>query len=70
MVKHLIPTTLVEALEMKENHNPTIISGATDIMVQRRNWADLPAKFPGKTMFIFNLEELNYIKRIKKFLLV
>ena len=64
MVKHFIPKTLTEALEFKRDNNVAIISGATDIMVQRRNWADLPAKFPEQTMFIFNLKELNYIKRI------
>jgi CO/xanthine dehydrogenase FAD-binding subunit len=64
MVNHFIPTNLIEALDFKSKNNVTVISGATDIMVQRRNWADLPAKFDKKTMFIFNLKELNYIRKI------
>ncbi len=64
MVKHYIPETLVQALEFKNKYNATIIAGGTDIMVQKRNWAETPAKFPNKVMYIANLNELNYIKKI------
>jgi len=64
MVKHFIPDTLVEALEYLNNNDTDIIAGGTDLMVQRRNWAETPAKFENKVMYIANLKELNYIKRI------
>jgi CO/xanthine dehydrogenase FAD-binding subunit len=64
MVKHYIPTNLVEALEFIYNNTTKIIAGGTDLMVQRRNWSETPAVFENKVMYIANLEELNYIKKI------
>lgn len=64
MVKHFIPNTIVEALEYIDKNRTTIIAGGTDLMVQRRNWAETPAKFDDHVMYIANLKELNYIKKI------
>ena len=64
MVKHFIPNNLVEALEFLDKNNTEVISGGTDLMVQRRNWAETPAKFDNKVMYIANLKELKYIRKI------
>ena len=68
MVKHYIPSTLTEALEYIFNNETKIISGGTDLMVQRRNWAETPPKFDKDVIYIFNLKELNYIKKTDSFL--
>ncbi len=68
MVKHFIPTTLAEALEFISCNETKIISGGTDLMVQRRNWAEIPPKFDKDVIYIFNLKELNYIKKTNSFL--
>ncbi len=60
MVKHFIPTTLNEALSILHEHKCDIIAGGTDIMVQRRTWADLPREFDG-TINIINIPELQRI---------
>lgn len=62
MVEYFIPKTLTELLEIINEYETKIISGGTDLMVQRRNWAELPAKFEKAPVFIFNIKELNYIK--------
>ncbi len=60
MVEHYIPTTLAEALQIRKDHAVTIIAGGTDLMVQRRTWANTPPKFSA-TMNIMHLDELHYI---------
>lgn len=64
MVKHYIPENLVAALEYIDKNKTEVIAGGTDLMVQRRNWAETPAIFENKVMYIANLNELNYIKKI------
>lgn len=64
MVKHYIPNTLTEALEFINQNDTEIIAGGTDLMVQKRNWAETPAKFANTVMYIANLSELNYINKI------
>ena len=61
MVKHYIPSSLEEALEILNNEQVEIIAGGTDLMVQRRTWANTPPKFD-KTINIVNIPELNYIE--------
>lgn len=60
MVKHFIPTTLAETLDILANHNVELIAGGTDLMVQRRTWANTTPNFTS-TVNICNLSELNYI---------
>ena len=67
MVKHYIPTTLEEALELLDYNHLEIIAGGTDLMVQRRTWANTLPKFKD-TINIFNLQELNYIVNEDKFI--
>ncbi len=62
MVKHYIPNSLQETLELLNTHDLEIIAGGTDLMVQRRTWADTSPKFKS-TINIINLEELKYIKK-------
>lgn len=62
MVDYLIPNKLSDVLECLDKEDSILISGGTDLMVQRRNWAELPASFSKKPIYIFNLEELKYIK--------
>ena len=64
MVNYLIPDSLDEVIEFIDTYPTKIVSGATDLMVQKRNWAELPAIFTNKPVYIFNLEELKYIKKI------
>ena len=63
MVEYLIPNSLDEVLKFIDTHSAKIVSGATDLMVQKRNWAELPATFDKAPVYIFNLEELKYIKK-------
>lgn len=61
MVKHYIPETLKEALELLSHNDKEIIAGGTDLMVQRRTWADTSPSFKS-TINIMNIKELDYIK--------
>jgi xanthine dehydrogenase FAD-binding subunit len=61
MVKHIIPISLRETLSYLNDGDFQVIAGGTDLMIQNRNSADLPANLKKNTLFIFNLKELNYI---------
>lgn len=61
MVKHYLPTTLKETLNLLHNNELEIIAGGTDLMVQRRTWANTKPEFKN-TINIINLNELKYIK--------
>jgi len=61
MVNHILATTLEEVLNALQQGDTEIIAGGTDLMVQRRNWANTSPRF-SKTVNIFNVQELHYIK--------
>ena len=61
MVKHFIPSSLQEALEILNSEQVEIIAGGTDLMVQRRKWANTVPQF-AQTMNIINVPELSYIE--------
>lgn len=61
MVKHFIPSSLEEALEILNTEKVKIIAGGTDLMVQRRKWANTVPQF-GQTMNIIHIPELSYIE--------
>ncbi|PAT01583.1 hypothetical protein CI105_05780 [Candidatus Izimaplasma bacterium ZiA1] len=63
MVKHIIPNSLSEALDYMSKDEYKIVSGGTDLMVQKRAWAETPPKFDQNTIYIFNLMDLKYIKK-------
>ncbi len=64
MVNEFIPKTKQETLELIDQHDVYIMSGGTDLMVQHKNWANLPALFNKDIVYVRNLEELNYVKKI------
>lgn len=70
MVKNVIPTSYEDALELLNENNFKIIAGGTDLMVQRRSWAETPPKFEEDVLYIFNLEELKYIKEEDNYILI
>lgn len=63
MVNHYIPETLQETLEILNRETVEIIAGGTDLMVQRRKWADTVPRFDS-TINIFSIDELKYIKKV------
>ena len=64
MVKSYIPGTYKEALEILSADNVTIMAGGTDLMVKKRNWSGLAPHFEKSVMFVSQLKELDYIRRI------
>jgi xanthine dehydrogenase FAD-binding subunit len=62
MVKNVIPVSLNEALNLLNERPFKIMAGGTDLMVQRRAWSQTPPEFNEDVLYIFNLEELKYIK--------
>ena len=63
MVKHVIPTSLKEALDYLKDSSYKIMAGGTDLMIQRRAPAGLPPRFEQNVLYLFNLAELRYIKQ-------
>jgi CO/xanthine dehydrogenase FAD-binding subunit len=68
MVKHVIPHSYREALELIKSNDFMVIAGGTDLMVQHRSGADLPPKFPKDIIYLANLKELNYITTDAKYI--
>lgn len=62
MVNEFIPSNKKEILTYINEHDTYIMAGGTDLMVQHKNWANLPALFNKNIVYIFNVKELNYIK--------
>ena len=60
------PTSLNEALNELNKNKYTIYAGGTDLMVKKRNWANLPLKTDNPLMFISHLKELNTISESEK----
>ncbi|MFW6319670.1 MAG: FAD binding domain-containing protein [Bacillota bacterium] len=63
MVDAMIPKTIDEALIALDKEPYTIISGGTDLMVQNRIWSGLPSPFKHPLLFVFNIEELSYVRK-------
>ena len=61
MVKHYIPQTLKEALEVLNAHDCYIMAGGTDLMVVKHQRSGLIPNFDKDVCYIANLEELQYI---------
>ena len=66
MIKHLVPTNLNEALEMLSKHNCYIMSGGTDLMVQKHVSTGLLPYFDRDVIYVMNLKELDYVKKDEK----
>ena len=63
MIKHLVPANLKEALEMLSKHNCYIMSGGTDIMVQKHVSTGVLPSFDKDVIYVMNLKELDYVKK-------
>lgn len=61
MVKHFIPSTLKEALEVLDKYDCYIMAGGTDLMVVKHQRSGLIPNFDKDVCYISNLEELQYI---------
>lgn len=70
MVDYLIPKTLIDTLEFINNNESKIISGATDLLVQRKQGAEITPNFTKKPVFIFNIKELKYIRESYEFIYI
>ncbi len=61
MVKQIIPKHLEEAITYLDKEDFQVIAGGTDLMIQRRNSADLVPLFDRNLLYAFNLDELKYV---------
>lgn len=61
MVRHFIPSSLEEALKILDKEKVEIIAGGTDLMVQRKRWAEMVPDFE-QTINIINIPELSFIE--------
>lgn len=61
MVRHIIPSTLAEALQHLNEGPFHIMAGGTDLMIQKRSTAGTPPRFAKDVLYIANLKELEYI---------
>ena len=62
MIKYFLPTSVKEALEILNKNDCYILSGGTDLMVQKHFSSGLAPKFDKDIIFVSNLNELDYIK--------
>lgn len=62
MINHYIPTTLKEALKILNEHDCYIMSGGTDLMVQKHRSSGLLPNFDKDILYVMNIKELDYIK--------
>ena len=66
MINQFIPKTLKEALDILSKHNCYIMSGGTDLMVQKHKSSGLLPTFDKDILYVANLKELDYIKEDKE----
>jgi len=66
MVKHTIPKNFDDAIDYLYQGDYQVIAGGTDLMIQKRNSADLPPLFNSNCLYVFNLEELKYVIKEEK----
>ena len=66
MIKHYIPNSLKEALETLSKSDCYIMSGGTDLMVQKHKSSGLLPNFDKDILYVANLKELDYIKEDKE----
>lgn len=65
MIKQFVPNSLKEALEILSTNNCYIMSGGTDLMVQKHKSSGLLPVFDKDILYVANLKELDYIKEDK-----
>lgn len=62
MVKVFIPTTMAEALQLRNQQETLVINGGTDVMVKYRRWNGMAPGFPLDVLHIGDLTELKHIQ--------
>lgn len=63
MVKSYIPKTFLNALQLLNDKQLTIMAGGTDLMVKNRKWSGLAPDFKEGLVFVSQLGELNFIRK-------
>ena len=66
MINQFVPSTLKEALEILSKNDCYIMSGGTDLMVQKHKSSGLLPNFDKSVLYVLNLKELDYIKEDKE----
>ena len=66
MINHYIPKDLKDALLYLSTHDCYIVSGGTDLMVQKHFSSGLLPKFDKDVLYVAELKELQYIKENKE----
>ena len=61
MIKHYVPLSLEEALNILNRHDCYIMSGGTDLMVQKHVSTGLLPNFDKRVIYVMNLKELDEI---------
>ena len=62
MIRHFVPASLEEALRIINKNNCYIMSGGTDLMVQKHVSTGLLPNFDRSVLYVMGLKELDYIK--------
>ena len=65
-----IPQTYQEALEILNCDHYKIMAGGTDLMVQRRKWANTLPEFEENVIFVANLKELQCVNKVDECLCI
>ena len=70
MVKSFIPKSYSETLEILSKESVKIIAGGTDLMVQKRLWADTLPRFEQDLIYVSGIDELKYVKEDESYILI
>lgn len=62
MIKHFVPTSLDEALDILATNDCYIMAGGTDLMVQKHVYSGLLPRFDKDVIYINDLKELNFVR--------
>ena len=65
MINHYVPTSLNDALKYLSTHDCYIMSGGTDLMVQKHVSSLVLPRFDKDVLYVGELKELQYIKEDK-----
>lgn len=61
MIKHFVPRSFIEALNILDKYDCYIMAGGTDLMLQKHRSSGLLPAFDKHVLYISNLKELDYI---------
>jgi xanthine dehydrogenase FAD-binding subunit len=65
MVRHIIPESLHSALSYLNEGTFQVVAGGTDLMIQKRNTAGTLPRFEKDMLYLANLTELQYVRKIQ-----